>query len=300
MATQQRSRSRRPSSARHRGPRHVEAVLDPTWQNPYAPTVLERESHQVALRHFALLRKRPQIIVAGVLVVALLGASVVSLWLGVVALLLAVLSVLDVRRFMSNFERRGSNLGADILAAFEAGGTPKDRQRLLTVLDRLTATFGVDAPSAFIIDDAGYNAALAPNGSSYSFFVTSALMRDFELIELEGVVAHCLARQRLGILPRESASALVNASDASKRALAGPGLTYRADEVAAAAIRYPLGLAGALRKCARQVLAPSSFFASTTYDRWRFIWFDVHSDRTTPDLGDLDDVELRALALEEW
>ena len=30
------------------------------------------------------------------------------------------------------------------------------------------------------------------------------MMRDFELIELEGVVAHCLARQRLGLLERES------------------------------------------------------------------------------------------------
>ncbi len=29
-------------------------------------------------------------------------------------------------------------------------------------------------------------------------------MQDFELIELEGVVAHCLARQRLGLLERES------------------------------------------------------------------------------------------------
>jgi hypothetical protein len=299
MATQQRSRSRRPSSSRHRGPRHVEAVLDPTWENPYAPSPLERQSHHDALRSFALKRKRPEMIVVGVVVVALLAATAALWWLGVIAVVLAAATFFDVRRSMSAFERRANSLGAEILTAFKAGGTPKDRQRLLTVLERLTPTFGVDAVSAFIVDDAGYNAALAPNGSTYSFFVTSALMRDFELIELEGVVAHCLARQRLGVLARESASAYTSSSSAA-RALAGPGMTYRADEVAAAAIRYPLGLAGALRKCARQVVPPTSFFASSQYDQWRFIWFDVWSDRSASDLSDLDDVELRALALEEW
>lgn len=300
MATQQRSRSRRPSSARHRGPRHVEAVLDPTWQNPYAPSADEREVHGDALRRFALRRQRPQIALFAVVDAALLVGILVTPWLAVLAVLVAGLAVWEVRRFLASFERRASNLGAVMLSEFKVGGTPKDRQRLITVLDRLTATFGVDGVSAFVIDDAGYNAALAPNGPSYSLFVTSALMRDFELIELEGVVAHCLARQRLGILGRESASALVNASVESRRLLAGPGLTYRADEVAAAAIRYPLGLAGALRKCARQVVPASSFFSSPTYEQWRFIWFDVWSDRVSADLADLDDVELRALALEEW
>ena len=300
MATQQRSHARRTSSARHRGPRHVEAVLDPTWQSPYAPSVTEREAHQEALRRYAIKRTMLQVYVFAALVVACLVGIAASVWFAVLAVLLVAASVLSVRHSVSTVERSGSTLGADILAKFAAGGTPKDRQRLITVLDRLTATFGVDAVSAFIIDDDGYNAALAPNGPSYSFFVTSAMMRDFELIELEGVVAHCLARQRLGILPRESASAMGNVTSQARRELAGVGLTYRADEVAAAAIRYPLGLAGALRKCARQVVTSTSFFASAQYDQWRFIWFDVWSDRKVPDLGDLDDVELRALALEEW
>ena len=299
MATQQRSRSRRPSSSRHRGPRHVEAVLDPTWQNPYAPSAGEREMHHHALRRFAMKRAMPKMYVFAALVGASLAAMALSAWFVVLAVVLAVLAVVNLRTSLAAFERGTATLGADVLAAFTAGGTPKDRQRLVTVLDRLTATFGVDTLSAFIVDDPGYNAALVPNGPNYSFFVTSGLMRDFELIELEGVVAHCLARQRLGILSRESASVMVSSPDA-RRTLAGPGLTYRADEVAAAAIRYPLGLAGALRQCARQVIPSSSFFASAKYDQWRFIWFDVWSDRKTPDVSDLDDVELRALALEEW
>jgi len=72
------------------------------------------------------------------------------------------------------------------------------------------------------------------------------------------------------------------------------------DEVAAAAIRYPLGLAGALRKCSRQVVPAGSFFLTPNYDQGRWVWFDIWSDRKDSNLSDLDDVELRALALEEW
>ena len=85
MATQQRSRSRRNSSSRHRGPRHVEAVLDPTWRNPYAPTPEERASHVDALRRFALKRKTPEIVAAGVVSLAAIAGVVVFVELWVIA-----------------------------------------------------------------------------------------------------------------------------------------------------------------------------------------------------------------------
>ena len=72
---------------------------------------------------------------------------------------------------------------------------------------------------------------------------------------------------------------MVALSEASRRALAGVGSAYRADEVAAAAIRYPQGLANALRKCSRHVNDASSFFASPNYATWRWIWFDIWGDR---------------------
>jgi hypothetical protein len=125
-------------------------------------------------------------------------------------------------------------------------------------------------------------------------------MQDFALIELEGVVAHCLARQRLGLIERESLAAVSSLSDDVRQNLAGKGQAYRADEVAAASIRYPLGLAGALRKCAGQSVHSDSFFVSPTYAQWRWVFFDQWSDRLESDLGDLDDAELRARALEEW
>ncbi|HTT59898.1 MAG TPA: hypothetical protein VMF33_07605 [Acidimicrobiales bacterium] len=300
MATKQRSRSRRAHSSRERVRRHVTPVLDPNWNNPYAPSSTERHTHERAVRAFAFRRRLPQTLIVGVVVVALVVGVVVVPWLPAVGAVVGLLYVWDLRRSISTFAERGNSLGAVMLSTFRAGGNPTERLRLVTVLDRLAATFGVDHVSAFIVSDHAYNAALVPDGQKYSLFVTSAVMQDFELIELEGVVAHCLARQRLGLLEREALSAVSSLSDQARRDLAGSAQAYRADEVAAASIRYPLGLAGALRKCARQQIAPDSFFASPTYAQWRWVFFNPWSDRATSDLSDLDDPELRARALEEW
>jgi hypothetical protein len=300
VATKQRSRARRSNQSRDRGPRYVAPVLDPTWQNPYAPSTAEKHANQKVVRSFALRKKLPQTIVIGVVTLALIAGVVAVPWLPVVGVVVALVYAWDLRRALVRYEERGLLLGNMIFDQFKAGGTATDRLRLTTVLDRLAATFGVDVVKTYIVSDSGYNAALVPHGAGLSFFVTDAMMRDFELIELEGVVAHCLARHRLGLLPRESVAAVATTNDDARRALAGVGTAYRADEVAAAAIRYPLGLAVALHKCARQVLSIDSFFASSTYAQWRWIWFDIWSDQKNTDLSNLDDVELRALALQEW
>ncbi|MGD0853203.1 MAG: hypothetical protein ABSA07_07590 [Acidimicrobiales bacterium] len=299
MATKQRSRSRRSSPSRDRGPRYVAPVLDPNWQSPYTPTNAEKHANQKVVRSFAMRKKLPETIGVGVVVLVLVAGVIVEPWLPIVGIVLALLYGFDLRRSLVRYEAKGLALGNLVLDQFKAGGTEKDRLRLTTVMDRLAATFGVDAVNAYVVSDPGYNAALVPAGSGLSFFVTDAMMRDFELIELEGVVAHCLARHRLGLLLRESVASVAVTNDEARRALAGQGLAYRADEVAAAAIRYPPGLAGALRKCAGESLSSTSFFAGATYAQWRWIWFNIWSDRAH-DLGDLDDVELRARALEEW
>ncbi|HEY1761778.1 MAG TPA: hypothetical protein VG246_03140 [Acidimicrobiales bacterium] len=300
MATKQRSRARRPHSSRDRAPQYVAPVLDPSWQNPYAPSLAERHDHSRAVRRFAIRRSLPQTIVVAVIVLALIVGVVAVPWLPVIGVVVAALYAWMLHRTLSTYHERGQSMGAAMLEALKPGGDATDRLRLVTVLDRLAATFGVDNVSAFIVSDQAYNATLVPDGAKYSIFVTSSMMADFELIELEGVVAHCLARQRLGLLERQSLASISKLNDDTRQSLAGKGEAYRADEVAAASIRYPLGLAGALRKCARQELSSASFFTSPTYDQWRWIFFDQHSDRTKSDLGDLDDVELRARALEEW
>jgi len=299
MATKQRSRSRRSSPSRDRGPRYVAPVLDPNWHSPYSPTNAEKHHNQKVVRSFAMRKKLPQSIGVGVVVLILVAGVIVAPWVPIIGIVVALLYGWDLRRSLVRYESKGLALGNLVLDQFQTGGTEIDRLRLATVMDRLAATFGVDAVNIYIVSDPGYNAALVPTGPGLSFFVTDSLMRDFELIELEGVVAHCLARHRLGLLLRESVASVAVTSDESRRALAGQGLAYRADEVAAAAIRYPPGLAGALRKCAGENLSSTSFFAGSTYAQWRWIWFNVWSDRAS-DLSDLDDVELRARALEEW
>jgi hypothetical protein len=301
VATKQRSRQRRPHVSRDRSPRFVAPVLDPNWQNPYTPSLAERHHNQRVVRRFALRHRMPLTVAVEVLGVALLVVGfVTTLALSALGLVVMVGYAFFARRDLRRYAERGQTLGAEMLGAFAPGGDAAERLRLVTVLDRLAATFGVDNVSAFVVADQGYNAALVPDGVNYSLYVTSAVMADFELIELEGVVAHCLARQRLGLLERESLAAVTNLSDDARQQLAGRGKTYRADEVAAASIRYPLGLANALRKCARQRVATDSFFATSTYAQWRWIFFDQWSDRVESDLSDLDDVELRARALEEW
>ena len=300
VATSQRSRSRRSNSSREHGPRHVEPVLDPTWQSPYAPASSERHANAAAVRRFALRRRLPQTIVAGIVTLWLIVMVMMSFWFALAGVIVAGLYAYDLRRVVMAYDRRGHTLAGEILARFDVADDEVNRQRLAIVLDRLAATFGVDGVVPHIVRDAGYNAALVPDQSGFALFVTSAVMDDFELIELEGVVAHCLARQRLGLLARESVASVVSMSAEHRGELAGAGATYRADEVAAATIRYPLGLAGALRRCARQVLPTNSFFTSPNYDQWRWIFFDVSSDSSGSNLASLDDVELRAMALEEW
>jgi len=278
----------------------VAPVLDPTWQNPYTPSSAEKHLNRRAVRVFALRRKLPQTIIVAVVVVALIVGVVANAWLPLAGFGVAALYAWDLRRSLARYEKKGETLGPLIIDQFKAGGTDKDRLRLMTVLDRLAATFGVDSVTTYIVEDPGYNAALVPSPSGFSLFVTSALMSDFELIELEGVVAHCLARQRLDLVDRQSVSAVANLSDAQRKELAGEGMAYRADEVAAAAIRYPLGIAGALRRCERRATPAASFFMTPTFGQWRWIWFDVWADRRGAGIADLDDVELRALALEEW
>ena len=240
-------------------------VLDPNWQSPYLPSSEERHANVKAVRTFARRKKMPQTIIVAALSLVLVALFVVAPWLPAIAVVVAALYGWDLHRSEARFERRGLTLGATMLDQFRAGGTNEDQQRLAIVLDRLSATFGVDGVSALIVQEVGYNAALVPHGAKYSLFVTNGLM-----------------------------------SDEARRVLAGAGTAYRADEVAAAAIRYPLGLAVALRKCAGQVLPATSYFRSASYGQSRWIWFNIWSDRPQSNLGDLDDAELRALALEEW
>jgi hypothetical protein len=109
-----------------------------------------------------------------------------------------------------------------------------------------------------------------------------------------------MARQRLGSVARSAAASVPRLDTAAARQLAGVGGAYRADEVAAAGIRYPQGLQQALAHCASATPPPSSYFLSPGYAASRWVWFDRYADRAPAPAGDLDTVDVRARALAEW
>ena len=239
MASHSRQRSsRRP---RDREPAFVAPVLDPTWQNPYSPSNEERESNRrvVAVdlwrRQAALLGAGAGCFVLGVVLAIVLSPVQLALSAaGIVAVLFARWRVVSV---MGALESPVSQMTAGL----KVGGTTTQMRRLGTIVDRLSATFGLSDVQARIVSDPLANATLLPDGDALALVVTTGLVEEFELIEVEGVIAHLMARARCSMLDRTVAASLAGGDIAAQRRLAGAGYCYRADEVAAAAIRYPLG-----------------------------------------------------------
>ena len=302
MANRQKSRQRSRSQGRSSRPTrtYVAPVLDPTWQNPYAPLNGERAANDAAVRSFFFRRERPVFVGAGVVVALLLAGTAVMWWLALVAVVVAGAVVLLERGRLARFEGLRTELAVVVANATHGGGTTRDQERLGVIVDRLVASFGLDNVVARVVADPSYNATLAPTRDGFALFITSSLMKDFELIEVEGVVAHLFARERLGLAGRLAVASVAPLNDEARARLAGQGVAYRADEIAAATIRYPLGLAAALRRCAEQGASVRGLESTALYSATRWAWFNQHADRATPDMGDVDDALLRARALEEW
>jgi len=144
-----------------------------------------------------------------------------------------------------------------------------------------------------------YNAALVPTGSGLSFFVTDALMRDFELIELEGVVAHCLARPASDFFcAKASRQSPRRAMNRAERSPARDWPTAPTKSPPRPSAIRQTGR-GAAKVCRRE---PLEHLVFRRLDRTRS---GAGSGSTSgaidpTDISDLDDVELRARALEEW
>ncbi len=122
----------------------MEPVLDPSWENPYSPSSSERHYNQHVVRSFAFRRRLPQTVVVAVVVLALIAGVVAMPWLPAVGVLVAI-----------SLRLEPSQSGRDLFAprpgarrprpgAVSARGDGTQRLRLVTVLDRLAATFGVD------------------------------------------------------------------------------------------------------------------------------------------------------------
>jgi Zn-dependent protease with chaperone function len=176
--------------------------------------------------------------------------------------------------------------------------------RVENLVAGLCATFGVSHPPLFALDDDRVNLAMVATTSGAAMVVTTALVEQLDLIELEGVLAHGLAHLRLDDVRRGTLAAnlpSVLGNDVIRHRLAGRGRLLRADEVAAVSVRFPIGIAAVLDRCIAQP-APTggSYFATEHFARTRWLWFDPLPGDPSNDIGELDAPAVRAQALAEW
>jgi heat shock protein HtpX len=239
-----------------------------------------------------------------VVAVPMLLLSVLSSWPVWAALLSSVVVAavccigvwFVVRRLLST---------ADQVLLRLAKAVPADARqhaRLFNLVEGLSATSGVAAPSLYVIDDAAPNSmTVGPAPSSgqqepprASLAVTTGLLQSLNRMELEGALAHEMARVKtnesatstaamattglpllvsdrlaagessvglrvLGLLTKP----LSNRSSAKLSGESSGDATLLADQTAASFTRYPPGLIGALNKIdqhrgSAQIVAPST------------------------------------------
>ncbi|MGH9068095.1 MAG: hypothetical protein ACRD0J_11510, partial [Acidimicrobiales bacterium] len=136
------------------------------------------------------------------------------------------------------------------LGATPAG--PARAPRAHNLLDGLCVAAGLAKPSLYVIDDGSANAlVVATDLRRSSLVVTSGLLTRLSRIELEGALAHQLARVKSGaVLPATVAALLVGplVRGVGPAAGATPDGTDLDDLGAVVLTRYPPGLAGALAR----------------------------------------------------
>jgi|GEM_PF-918760 len=181
--------------------------------------------------------------------------------------------------------------------------------RVEVLLQGLSATMGVATPKIEILADPIANAGIYWRKDLCTIVITTGLMDQMTVVELEGVFAHLLAQIRLESVRRGTAGAGIalligplGRRPGRVHRLTGEGRLWRADEVAALTVRYPSGLKSALEKMTQgPVPEPDSFFSSRAYGtlRWLFIDPSIGQRAKSDEIGDLDATGVRIQALAE-
>ena len=181
--------------------------------------------------------------------------------------------------------------------------------RVDALLGGLSVTMGVTTPLISLLDDPVPNAAIISVGGAPTVVLTTGLLEVMTVVQLEGVLGHLLAHERLDAVDRGTAGAgmalllgPLGRSEPRARRLIGRDRLFQADGVAALAVRYPPGLAGALKIMEQASSpAPGSFFASATYGtlRWLFVDPSIGRRAASDSMGDVDATVVRRLVLEE-
>ena len=106
-------------------------------------------------------------------------------------------------------------------------------------------------PALYVVQDDVPNAcALGRDARRADLVVTTGLLRTFQLVELEGVIAHELAHVKRGdngVSCVGITLATLVGGEKTLRRCVGENREYRADVVGASSCRYPSGLLSALR-----------------------------------------------------
>lgn len=295
----QRNRGRR-SGDRQRGRQGVEApvILPPSAENSlfgYEVDPSELTANRRGAERAVLQAALPPLLVLIVL------AAIVNVFMGV-----AVAIIGGAAAWYFLLERTGDGgLGSLI------GGrvvTAADEPRLANLVDAMVATVGLSTPTLKVIDDAVSNACSYGSGPRATVVVTRGLLDTVDLVQLEGVIAHELAHLRRGdgqraVVVYRCAPFTIGGwkSDRLHRAL-GLGRELRADQIGAASVRYPIGIADALERCTAAPAPTSGPFAAKSFSRTRWLWFDpmVHDRSADAAVGNHDATSLRIAVLEEW
>jgi heat shock protein HtpX len=181
--------------------------------------------------------------------------------------------------------------------------------RVETLLEGLSVTVGVALPSLSILVDEIPNATSLSTREGPVLVLTTGLVNSLSVIELEGVLAHLLAHQRVGSNDRGTKAAglalvagRLGRSQQRAHGLCGRGRLLRADEVGVLGTRFPPGLAAALGRMEQSAHpVPGSFFASETYKtlRWLFIDPSIGLRALSDEVGNLDATGVRRRVLQE-
>lgn len=295
----QRNRGRR-GGDRQRAKQSVEApvVLPPSAENslfgfevdPAEVLASERAALRVALRAAV-----PPAIVLGLLLVVV--QPIVGIAVGVLAAVAGTMAIL---------RRADGGIASMVPGTVVTSATAP---RLANLVDAMVATVGLHAPRLVVVDDDVANACSYGHGESATVVVTRGLLDQLDLVQLEGVLAHELAHLRRGD-GRRAAAVYAAApftpggwsDDRLHRAL-GVGRELRADQVGAASVRYPTGIADALATmAAAPAPGPESFFSSRAFARTRWLWFDPSIGQRDAEtaIGNHDATALRLDVLSEW
>jgi hypothetical protein len=152
---------------------------------------------------------------------------------------------------------------------------PADDARLLNIVRGLSGELALDAPLPYLVAGSGVNALVFQHQGHAAIGFTEEALRSYARTELEGVVAHCLAR-----LDPSSGLDRTALTLGGTFAACGTGVDVRDDVRAAAVTRYPPALAKAIEK------------STPAEGRYAYLWFAGEPPSHAP-------VEARIRALSE-